>query len=113
MPFIDIKTTSRLTPAKEEIVKTRMGEAISVLNKDSKWLMVNISDNCKMYFSDNKKAPTAFVDVSVYGKLDPDKCALMTPVVCDIMLSELGVPKDRVYVKYSETDIWGWNDSNF
>ena len=33
--------------------------------------------------------------------------------VCGIYETELRIPKDRVYVKYEESDKWGWNGTNF
>ena len=32
---------------------------------------------------------------------------------CVAVLAPHGIPADRVYVKYTEYDKWGWNGSNF
>ena len=40
MPFIDSKITVSLTPEKEEAIKTKLGEAIQILNKSETYLMV-------------------------------------------------------------------------
>ena len=45
MPFIDSKITVSLTPEKEEAIKTKLGEAIQILNKSETYLMVGFEDN--------------------------------------------------------------------
>ena len=42
MPFIDSKITVSLTPEKEEAIKTKLGEAIQILNKSETYLMVGL-----------------------------------------------------------------------
>ena len=49
MPFIDSKVTVSLPEEKKEAIKTRLGEAISVLNKSETYLMVGFEDNYDLY----------------------------------------------------------------
>ena len=58
-------------------------------------------------------APAAIAEVSVYGGADGEDYRQLTGRVCDILDSVLDIPADRVYVKYAETEHWGWNGSNF
>ena len=37
----------------------------------------------------------------------------MTAEICRIMNDELGIPADKVYVKYQGVSDWGWNGRNF
>lgn len=37
----------------------------------------------------------------------------MTAEVCNILENELGIPPDRIYVKYKGYSDWGWNGGNF
>ena len=37
----------------------------------------------------------------------------MTAVVTDIFAAELGIDPARIYVRYEETEHWGWNGANF
>ena len=63
--------------------------------------------------TDAKSAPAAIAEVSVYGGADGENYRQLTGRVCDILDSVLDIPADRVYVKYAETEHWGWNGSNF
>ena len=45
MPFIDSKITGKISDEKKEAVKTKLGQAISLLNKSETYLMVGFEDN--------------------------------------------------------------------
>ncbi len=83
--------------------------AIENLGKTEDWLMVRIDGNETMYFKGDDR-PLVFADVSVFGHPTDDQCEKMTASICKIFNEELGVSPDRVYVKYSGTDQWGWNN---
>lgn len=114
MPYIGTKTTVRITPEKEEILKKRLGEAISAVpGKSEKWLMCEFTDNCRLWFAGDNSKPAAYVNVKVFGGADSHACEKLTGIICDILGEELSVPSDRVYVTYSAFDDWGWNGTNF
>lgn len=51
MPFINVKISENLSDTQVDNIKSRLGEAISLIpGKSEAWLMVNIQDNCKLYF---------------------------------------------------------------
>ena len=66
-----------------------------------------------MYFQGNQDGPTAFVEVKVYGGASPDAFTKLTGEICNIYQEELGIPQNRIYVKYEAVENWGWNGSNF
>ena len=114
MPFIDSKVTVKMTDEKKEAVKSKLGNAISTIpGKSEHWLMVGFEDNYDLYFQGNKDGESAFVDVSIYGSASSAVYDKMTGIICDIFDEELGIPKNRVYVRYQSTGDWGWNGSNF
>ena len=55
----------------------------------------------------------AMVQVSVYGSASRAAKQDMTGRVTDILVSELGLAPDRIYVSYSDVPDWGWNGGNF
>lgn len=114
MPFINSKVSVEMTPEKKEQVKKRLGEAISMIpGKSENWLMVGFEDSYDLYFQGNQNAPTAFVEVKIYGGASADVYNRMTAAICNIFSEELGIGADRTYVKYEEVENWGWNGSNF
>ena len=114
MPFIDTKLNIRLSKEKEETLKTRLGEAISTFaGKSEYWLMLNFSDNCRMWFRGYDRFPVAMVEVKLFGTADGDTCERMTAVICKLFYEELDIAPDHVYVSYSFCEQWGWNGENF
>ena len=67
----------------------------------------------RLYFKGNEEEKAAFVEVSIFGSASKTALNSLTVEICDIFHEELGIPKDKIYVKYSETENWGWNGSNF
>lgn len=113
MPFINTKYSGDITPEQEINIKTALGEAVSAVGKSESWLMVGFEPNCSLYFKGEKFEKTAFVEVSLYGNAARSAYERLTSEICGILESNLGVPADKVYVKYSPTENWGWNGGNF
>ena len=114
MPFIDTKLNFRLSEEKEAILKTRLGEAISVFpGKSEYWLMLNFTDNARLWFRGYQNFPIAMVEVKLFGAAEESVCAEMTRVICDLFHEVLDIAPDHVYVKYEFSDRWGWNRDNF
>lgn len=113
MPFINTKTNAKITDADRETLKSEFGKAIELVGKSESWLMLNFEDDCKMYFKGESSSPIAFVDVSVFGKSTDEGCENMTKEICSVLNKVLSIPTDKVYVKYSGTTQWGWNNMNF
>lgn len=113
MPFINTKYSGEITPEQEMNIKTALGEAVSVIGKTESWLMVGFEPNCSLYFRGEKAEKIAFVDVSIYGSASRSAFEQLTAVICKILGDNLGVPADKVYVKYTPTENWGWNGGNF
>nr|MCR5653115.1 hypothetical protein [Ruminococcus sp.] len=65
MPFINAKFSTTVTPDKEYELKAALGEAITLLGKSERYLMVEIEDNRRLYFGGENDKPIAFFDVSL------------------------------------------------
>ena len=113
MPFIDTKLNIRLTKEQEINLKQKLAKAIECFpGKSEYWLMMNFSDNCRMWFRGYNNFPVAMVKIDLFGTADDATCAAMTKTVSEIFRDELGISPDHVYVEYAFTDRWGWNGEN-
>lgn len=113
MPFINTKYSQDITTEQEEQIKSALGQAVTLIGKTESWLMVGFEPNTSLYFRGEKPEKTAFVEVSLYGSASPADCDRMTAEICRVYGEVLGVPADKIYVRYSATDNWGWNGGNF
>ncbi len=113
MPFINTKYSSTITAEQETALKTELGRAISAVGKSEGWLMLGFEQNCTLYFKGEKSEKIAFVEVSLFGDAGSSAYDRLTGEICRIYGEILGIPADKIYVKYSPTDDWGWNGHNF
>ena len=114
MPFIDAKVSVPITNEQEVELKSRLGQAISLIpGKSESWLMTGFEDNYHLYFRGDNSAPMAYIEVRIIG--GPDKAAFskMTAEITKIFNEVLGIAPDHMYIKYSATPDWGWNGGNF
>ena len=113
MPFINVKTNSKVPAEKAEEIKSALGRAITAIpGKSEGWLMVGIEDEYKLYFKGTEE-PAAMVEVSLYGNASPNALNTLTGHITGLLSDTLGIPADRIYVSYMCTENWGWNGSNF
>ena len=114
MPIINVKLNTPLSEQKEAAVKTKLGEAISTFpGKSEYWLMLNFTDNSRMWFRGYNSFPMAMVEIKLFGSAEADLCNQMTETVSRLLREELNISPDHVYVKYEFVDTWGWNGENF
>lgn len=114
MPFINSKISVAVTNEQETEIKSRLGQAISILpGKSENWLMVGVEPEYHLYFRGDNSQPCAMVEVSVFGGENSAAFSKLTGAITDILSDVLGIAADHIYVKYSATSNWGWNGSNF
>ncbi|MBQ9605643.1 MAG: hypothetical protein IJV16_00500 [Lachnospiraceae bacterium] len=114
MPFIDSKVSVKVSKEQETEIKSRLGQAISLIpGKSESWLMVGIQDEYHLYFRGEDSEPMAFIEVRIFGGSNRDAFEKMTAEITKIFGEVLGIAADHMYIKYSATTDWGWNGSNF
>ncbi len=113
MPFAEIKTNVSVSEEKEQRLKAGIAGSVALIpGKTERWLMVNIVPDCSLWFG-GTDGPCAIADIQVFGKLRPSDCEKVTASATELISSVLGIPADRIYVKFGECSLWGWNGSNF
>ena len=113
MPYINTTTNVKISDEKREVLKFEFGNAIAMLGKTESWLMLNFEDEKEMYFKGNNSSPMAFVDISVFGHSADEQCENMTKEICKILNENLDIAPDKIYVKFTGTNQWGWNNMVF
>ncbi len=114
MPYINTKTNVEITKGKEEIITKKLGKAIELIpGKSEEWLMVSFEDRCSLYFKGESDKPNAFVEVKLLGSSTEEAYQKLTAEITTILNEELSIAPSQVYVRYEETQYWGWNGKNF
>lgn len=114
MPFINSKISFKITKEQEESIKCKLGKAIELIpGKSETWLMVGFEEEYTLYFKGIASEKIAYIEVKIFGGASDNAYDNLTTAICNIYEEELGIPKDKIYVKYEEVSHWGWNGSNF
>ena len=107
MPYIELKTDKRISESTEAEFKEAFGHAIETFpGKTERWLMINLIGECKMAFA-GEIGNTCMIEVDLLGSATREVYEKMTAVCSEIAGKLLGIPEDRVYVKYTEFKNWG------
>lgn len=113
MPYIHITSNVSIEESVEELLKTQLGRAIEIIpGKNENWLMINFTGDAHLWFA-GSDAPAVLAEIDIYGGARPDAYDDLTSRITEILESTLDVQADRIYVKYAETEYWGWNGRNF
>ena len=114
MPHINTKTSKHLTEKERIDLKERLGEAIAIIpGKSERWLMLSFEDGLAMSFAGDMTSDAAMIEVEILGTATRPTYDALTAEITAIFTEVTGIPGDRVYVKYSEFSVWGYNGANF
>lgn len=114
MPYINSTLSVKLTDAKRETIKAKLGQIITEIpGKSEEWLMVGFKEEHALYFRGDKKDKAAFVEVKIFGTADRKYKEAITSKVCSLFEGELSIPKDSIYITFDEVKDWGWNGAMF
>ncbi len=114
MPYIRTTVSKSLTNENKENLKAKLGEAIALIpGKTEAWLMLAFEDNIDMYFKGSCDEEYAYLEVSLFGTTSDAAYGRLTAALSEIVNEELGIDRANIYIKYEETNHWGWNGTNF
>lgn len=114
MPYINLTTSNTLNDDIKTKLKEALGSIITTIpGKSEDWLMIGIKDGHDLYFRGERCEKAAVVEVKIYGTADRKYKDAMTGKICDLLNQELSIPKQQIYVIYSDVMDWGWNGRNF
>jgi phenylpyruvate tautomerase PptA (4-oxalocrotonate tautomerase family) len=114
MPFIHIYTTETVDQdVAQKLTANLSSIASEVLGKSENYVMVAISP--AIMRMSNVPDQAVFVDVRAIGGLTPDTNRTVSERVCELLESELNIPRERMFLNFSDvpgTD-WGWAGRTF
>lgn len=108
MPFIDVKMSGELDKALEETLKAELGKAIALIpGKSEDSLMIQFTDNCRLWFGGGQEGPIVLVNVMLYGTSTREAYQKFSGRVIPVLEEKLGAK--QVYLKFEEVPNWFWN----
>jgi phenylpyruvate tautomerase PptA (4-oxalocrotonate tautomerase family) len=114
MPYINSTLTIKLSEDQKENLKSQLGEIISAIpGKSEEWLMVTFNDDEVIYFRGKKMEKAAYVEVKIAGTTEREYKNKVTSLLCNLFEEKISIPKDSIFITFSEIADWGWNGELF
>ena len=114
MPYLKIQTNRQIAEnAKLEILKRASVLVSKNLGKPEKYVMVCMDPFEPMMFA-GSNSPCAYLELKSIG-LPESKTEALSKVLCQLMLDELKIPSERVYIEFANAkdSMWGWDSGTF
>ena len=109
MPYIAINTSLELSDSKKEKIKAELGRIMSIIpTKTEAGLFVDFSDGRTQY-KGGIKIDGAFIDLRLFHKSEFEPKKQYASELFNILIQELGLKKEHIYMNISEFENWGSN----
>ena len=113
MPYINIHITSRLNDDQKDLMKSKLGELITMISgKSEDVLMIGIQDKMTIYFAGEKKEKAAFVDIRLFGASPDEEKIDFSRAVFALLDEHFGISGDSLFLTYIESDNWGFKGNH-
>ncbi|MES2691935.1 MAG: phenylpyruvate tautomerase MIF-related protein [Verrucomicrobiota bacterium] len=114
MPYLMIQTNLPLGKKAERAILRNASTLVSEqLAKPESFVMVALQKDISMLFAGSDD-PVAFLELKSVG-LPARKTKDLSEALCQLIEGHLGIPRDRVYVKFIDVKgaMWGWKGDTF
>ncbi|HWL16296.1 MAG TPA: phenylpyruvate tautomerase MIF-related protein [Opitutus sp.] len=114
MPYLKIQTNLPLTEkAEETVLRSASALVARELEKSEDFVMIALQPDTPMLFA-GSDAPVAFLELKSIA-LPARQTKTLSAVLCGLIEEHLGIPKERVYVKFIDVGrgMWGWKGDVF
>lgn len=107
MPYINTTTTKKITEEQRlELINT-FGKLIEIIpGKIEEYLMLNFEGEAKMAYQGDANQDCAILAVDILGAAEEKYLARLSDELCLAVNRVLGVPTERIYVKFGVYDHW-------
>ena len=112
MPYISIKTTPDINKSNTEQFAKELTENLSgILSKPSSTIMMDFLPCDALFMDGEAMAKGAVVQIMTFGETANDVKSKANDYLCDFLESKMKIPKDKVYVIFSDKKEWGYKGS--
>ncbi|GAB4351679.1 MAG: phenylpyruvate tautomerase MIF-related protein [Gammaproteobacteria bacterium] len=114
MPLLTLKTNIALSQDQQHTLLPRLSRAVAeLLGKAERYVMVSLDTEAPMSFAGTTE-PAAYLELKSIG-LPQEQTRTYSQALCDLVEQHLHIPRDRVYIEFSDAPrpMWGWNGTTF
>lgn len=106
-PSVSESSSSTLQSEGAAIISQEIGKSLD-------FVMVLVEVGASASFG-GKSLPVAYLEVKNVGELIPKVTSSLAQRLSALIVDELSIPKDRIYIEFQESErrLWGWNGETF
>jgi phenylpyruvate tautomerase PptA (4-oxalocrotonate tautomerase family) len=116
MPLIKVQTSvsSPDQATVQSLLKTLSASLARHLSKPESYVMTAFEPEVAMTFGGTFD-PVCYIEIKNIGTMTPNLTKAMSEDFCSQINKQLGVPKNRIYIEFTDAKgyMWGWNGSTF
>ncbi len=116
MPLLSLLSSAAPPPAQARArlladLTTRLAQE---LGKPEEYVMVALAPRAEIRFG-GSTAPACYAELKNVGSLDAARVEALSALLCGALAAGLGLPRDRIYIEFTNVDgaFWGWNGGTF
>ncbi len=108
MPYLNLITNKKITKEQEKTFIEVLGKGLETeMDKKEEFLFIKITDDCTLYRAGTTDEPCAMITIEFSGLITNEGAAKYNEVINEVVIKELNVPKNRIFVSFTECRHWG------
>jgi len=116
MPLLNLFSSAKQPdePALAQMLKSFSTLLARELGKPERYVMVGLAPRLEMSFAGSRE-PACYAELKNVGRLPAEKVEHLSQVLCDAIAKTLAMPKDRIYIEFTNADgaLWGFDGGTF
>lgn len=109
MPYLELKTSIKLTDLEKSSLRKKFGELISIIpGKSEQNLMIAISDGYDLSFKGLQGEPMAYIEIKMFKESLFESKSELTRKIFEFLETGYGIASQNVYLNVVEYDCWGY-----
>jgi phenylpyruvate tautomerase PptA (4-oxalocrotonate tautomerase family) len=116
MPLLNLFSSAKQPdePTRAQMLKSFSTLLARELGKPERYVMVGLVPRLEMSFAGSCE-PACYAELKSIGQFSAEQAEHLSQVLCDAIAKALALPKDRIYIEFTNADgaLWGFNGGTF
>lgn len=114
VPLISVRTSCPVPADPGPLLQQLSARLAELLGKPERYVMTLLETGVPMTFAGDP-APACYVEIKSIGALDGDRPRQISAALCELLVAQLGVGADRIYIGFEDVAarLWGWDGGTF
>ncbi len=116
MPLLNLFSSAKQPdePELAQMLRSFSKLLAAELGKPERYVMVGLAPRMDMSFGGSRE-PACYAELKNVGTLTDEQVEQLSALLCDAIAKALGLPRDRIYIEFTNADgaLWGFDGGTF